>query len=51
MLATLPTKESEHFMQSQDYLGSVKAIRLRLNAADDGLMRPAEEIIIEWEAL
>jgi len=50
-LAVLPAEEYERLMRSQDYLESVEAIRLGLKAVDDGEVRPAEEVIAEWESL
>jgi len=50
-LAVLPAEEYERLMASKDYLESVEAIRLGLQAAEDGQVRAAEEVIADWETL
>lgn len=50
-LAVMPAEEYEILMGAKDYLDTIEAIRIGLKAADDGELRPAEEVIKEWEAL
>ncbi len=50
-LAVLPAEEYERLMASKDYLESVEAIRVGLQAAEDGQVRAAEEVIADWETL
>ena len=50
-LAVMPAEEYEKLMGAKDYLDSVEAIRVGLQAAEDGELRPAEDVIKEWEAL
>jgi prevent-host-death family protein len=50
-LAVMPAEEYETLMGAKDYLDSVEAIRIGLQAAEDGELRPAEDVIKEWEAL
>ncbi len=50
-LAVMPAEEYETLMVAKDYLDTIEAIRIGLKAADDGELRPAEEVIKEWEAL
>lgn len=35
----------------EDDLGCVEAVRLGLQAVEDGRVRSADEVIVEWEAL
>ena len=44
-LAVLPAEEFERLMEAKDYLDTVEAIRIGLQAAD------AEDMIQDWEAL
>lgn len=50
-LAVLPAEEYERLMQGNDYLESVEAIRLGLEAVKEGRVRPADEVIADWESL
>ena len=50
-LAVLPAEEYERLMGAKDYLDTVEAIRLGLEAAENGQFRAAEEVIAEWEEL
>jgi len=50
-LAVLPAEEYERLMGAKDYLDTVEAIRIGLQAAENGELRPAEDVIKEWEAL
>jgi len=50
-LAVLPAEEYERLMQGKDYLDSVEAVRLGLQAVEEGRVRPADEVIVEWESL
>ena len=50
-LAVLPAEEYERLMQGKDYLDSVEAVRLGLQAVEEGRVRPADEVIAEWESL
>ena len=47
----MPAEDYEILMGAKDYLDTVEAIRLGLQAAEDGDMRPAEDVIEEWESL
>lgn len=50
-LAVLPAEEFERLMGAKDYLDTVEAIRIGLQAADAGQFRTAEDMIQDWEAL
>ena len=50
-LAVLPAEEYERLAEAQDYLDSVEAIRLGLKAVEDGDVRPADEVMPDWENL
>jgi len=50
-LAVLPAEEYERLLGAKDYLDTVEAIRIGLQAAEDGEFRPAETVISEWEQL
>ena len=50
-LAVLPAEDYERLMSAKDYLDTVEAIRVGLRAAEDGELRPAEDVIEEWEQL
>ena len=49
--AVLPVEEDERLMGARDYLDSVEAIRVGLEAAEKGRFRTAEEVIVEWEEM
>lgn len=50
-LAVMPAEEFERLMEAKDYLDTVEAIRIGLEAADAGQVRAAEEVIADWEQL
>ncbi len=50
-LAVMPAEEFERLMEAKEYLDTVEAIRLGLEAAEAGQSRPADEVISEWEKL
>ena len=50
-LAVMPAEEYETLMDAKEYLDSVEAIRLGLDAVEKGELRPAESVIRDWEAL
>ena len=50
-LAVLPAEEYERLAEAQDYLDSVEAIRLGLKAVEEGDVRPADDVIADWENL
>ena len=50
-LAVLPAEEYERLLRAKDYLETVEAIRIGLQAVEDGELRAAEEVIAEWEQL
>lgn len=50
-LAVLPAEEFERLMEAKDYLDTVEAIRIGLQAADGGQFSTAEDTIREWEQL
>lgn len=50
-LAVLPAEEFERLMDAKDYLDTVEAIRIGLEAADAGHFMPAEDVVADWEKL
>ena len=49
--AKLGCEEYERLAEAQDYLDSVESIRLGLKAVEDGDVRPAEDVVADWETL
>lgn len=50
-LAVMPAEEYERLADAADYLDSVEAIRIGLEAAEEGRSKPVSDAIREWEAL
>ena len=50
-LAVLPAEEFERLMEAKDYLDTIEAIRVGLQAADAGQFKSAEDLISEWDKL
>jgi prevent-host-death family protein len=50
-LAIMPAEEYERLADAAEYLDSIEAIRMGLEAAEAGHSKPAAEAIRSWEAL
>ena len=50
-LAIMPAEEDERLADAAEYLDSIEAIRMGLEAAEAGHSKPAAEAIRSWEAL
>jgi hypothetical protein len=47
----MPAEEYERLSVAAEYLDSIEAIRIGLEAAEAGLSKPLSESILGWEAL
>jgi prevent-host-death family protein len=50
-LAVMPAEEYERLVDAAEYLDSIEAIRIGLEAAEAGRSKPMSEAILGWEAL
>ena len=50
-LAVMPAEQYERLIHAAEYLDSVEAVRVGLEAAEAGHSKPASEAISAWEAL
>ena len=50
-LAVLPAEQYEKLLDAHEYLEAVQIIQQGLDAAEQGLVRPADEVFNEWRQL
>jgi prevent-host-death family protein len=50
-LAVMPAEEYERLVEAAETLDAIEAVRAGLEAAETGRCKPADDVILEWEAI